>query len=405
MTDQPHGLVRDRVREDGPKLRAIMEFLSSRGLLKSLAQLEAETEVQFDGVFGEALVDNLMDKHLMGLHAVEDLPNISPPHEFPFPGECATDIHLVSEVCHGTANPTSVVWHPTDQKVLLTGGADGRVLMWNLLELNVLLEATVPSPVLFLDWSISGFIAVACMGGELEVHRLVDGELQVVLSEKPLDTNRMNSTKFSPDGLFLVASGKHTTAAIYECSGDRWLLRKGIRCSREVASVAWVDEYTLLIAESGNCMIQVHRLDTGHFRTIGQICMNLSLRDPRTEYSSLAMSVDPTRRFLVACTSRNSALLFKLPENWATDTVCVPDKVLYGMSVGIYDVPSACFSRDSSFVYVTSDKEIMVFETRTGCRAFNLEVSPSKPIRCMSRHMAIDTLAMVSFDKHLRLLL
>ena len=133
--------------------------------------------------------------------------------------------------------------------------------------------------------------------------------------------------------------------------------------------------------------------------------MNLSLRDPRTAYTTLELAWNPEHRLLAACTSRNSCLLFKLPVEFSNDEWKSPCalKAFYGMSIGIYDLPSVAFSLDGTFLYVTSDKEIMVFEVKSGHKIFVLQASETRSIRCMRRHRELDILATVSFDKYLKI--
>jgi WD40 repeat protein len=72
------------------------------------------------------------------------------------------------------------------------------------------------------------------------------------------------------------------------------------------------------------------------------------------------------------------------------------------MSIGIYDFPACAFSADGSFLFFTSNKDIIVFEVRTGHKVFTILGSSDKPIRSMAKRG--DLIATVSFDKSLYVL-
>ena len=386
----PEGLVRDRVREDVIKLDSIYQYLISRGLVKTLAQLEAETEYPYPGA-SQVSLDLLIDTYLASnAHSVEK----DSTEGIPIPGVCVLEVDSAIPSFHGMSNPTCVVWHPSDSEILLTGGADSRVVMVKSGE--ILDSFTLPSPPLSIDWAESNDVAIACMGGELVWMNVAD-KISFIKSTKPHNNSRVNSVKFSTS--FAASCGKDISALIWKKISGVYEIIASVRCMREIASIAWAADDVVCVAETGNCMIQLHKVDENVLKPIGEICMNLSLSDPRTEYTALAMCVEG--KFLAVSTSRNSALLFSLPKKGET---CTPLKVFYGMSVGIYDVPAISFSIDCSFVYVTSDKEILVFECATAHKAFTIEISNSRTVRGMAHHRLFDQIATVSFDKQLSIL-
>ena len=387
-------IAKDKVRQDGFKLQLIFQFLQSRGLIATIAQLEEESLHVNAGIVGETTLDELADEFLK--RKTSDISSTdSLICEIPPAGICATNVLSTVESIHGSANPTCVAFHPTDSDIVITGATDKQIIKRQ--QGKELMSKTLPSPPLCMDWA-DEWIVVGCMGGEVVVISAQSFAEITIL--KPHGINRINYVQFSSHlGNKFATCGKELSVAIY--ASPQWAIYATIQCKKEVASLCWISDDCLCVAETGECILTVWSIQDKKTQIVGQICMNLAIYDPReSEYTALTMAVDNTCKFLTVCTNRNSALLFSIPEKWNKDPE-VPIKVLYGMSVGIYDVPSIAFSIDSSFVYVSSDKEIVVFEAKTGFKAFTINVSASRSIRNMKRHPLVDKLATVSFDKQL----
>lgn len=388
----------DKLREDGAKLQIILQFLESRGLLKTIAQLEEEAGITFsESVVKEGgVLDAVLDEYLAKL--AEPLPPyISPFDDLPSPSVCVTDVYKTIHDIHGPANPTCVAWHPVLENVVVSGGVDRKLIFRDIDSESILHQILLPSPVLCLDWVRPDQLVAGCMGGEV-VFVTENGE--IISVQKPHTHARISSVLYSPDGAFVATCGKDISVRILR-SQDQSPVGT-IRCMREVSSICWIDANSLVVAESDNPLLGVYRLQDGKMFKIGQLCMNLHLYDPLTANSTLAMSFDPGHHLLLACTTRNSVLLFQLLDDWRE--ALTPIKTYYGMSIGIYDVPWVAFSLDASFVYATSDKEILVLETKTGHKVFTIKVSDSKPVRCMRRHQTYEAISTVSFDKKLNAL-
>ena len=400
----------DKLREDSSKLQAVMQFLESRGLMKTLTQLQLEADTEFNphALNEGALLDVALDRYMVASSPSGS--TIATTDPFPLPGECATDIAKEVPNVHGSGNPTCVAWHPRLPDVVVTGGADRRVIVNRVgLGDNEGSEAPLPSPVLSVDWSADGtHLSVGCMGGEVVMFAVAeDLTLNELCVSKPHGTAKVASVLFSPDGSLIATAANDIAVQIFKRTeaGFENVPTSTIRCIRDVSAIAWIDPTTLIVAETDQPLLSVYTVSTdARSICIGQICMNLSIDDPRTAYTTLALSFNAEQRILAACTNRNSALLFKPPNEWEMARVVCPVKALYGMSLGIYDIPSIATSVDGSFVYVSSDKEIVVFEARTGHRVFNIGISDSKPVRCMRRHPETDSLATVSFDKQLKII-
>lgn len=396
------GVLRDRIREDAMKLQIVMQFLESRGLDKSLAQLQVETETEFKpesveigGVF-DTVTEKYFAESLNPKHAIID-------DGLPKPGVCATDVtHQLVDI-HGNANPTCIAFHPTDSNLVVTGGADRRLIIRSVREDEIVASVDLPSPVLCVHWHDPG-IAVGCMGGEVFwiPHYGSQHTLSPTSCGKPHGNAKVSTVKFSPDGNTFATTAKHSSVFFFNtATGAK--LEQTVRCLRDVSAICWIDSTTILVAETDDPMIGIFSVSGEKAVKLGEICMNLSLRDPRTAYSALTMAWNSELRLLAVSTSRNSTLLFRLPITFSDDewqSPC-PLKALYGMSIGIYDLPSVEFSLDGTFLYVTSDKEILVFEIKSGHKIFTIRASDTNAIRGMRRHRQLDVLATVSFDKKL----
>jgi len=397
----PEGVLRDKIRQDEFKLQIIMQYLESRGLIKTLAQLEEESETLFacNALPIGGLLDLALDEYQRRLNVPESvLPGTI--YDLPEPGTCATEISLVHENVHDEFNPTAVAWGYADNS-LFTGGVDKRVQEWAIYSgkrLEKIREFNTPSPVLSIDTSVQGDVLVTCMGGEVQIN--TDHVF------KPHGTNRVTCGEFSPCGKFFATCGRDIAVHVfYKTMEGEWtqMGKSVVRCEKEISCICWITDEVLAVAETDNCMIGVYRVGENGKERIGQVCMNLSIDDPRTPFTMLNMTCQGN--LLAGCTTRNSALLFKIPDDLAElrETLC-PIKTYYGMSVGIYDFPAINFSTDGSFLLVTSDKEIIVFEVKTCHKVFALAGSRSKPIRSLSRHPYDDRIATVSFDKTLSVL-
>ena len=405
--------LRDKIREDETKLQAIMQFLESRGLVRTLAQLETETELTYNpGYHCEgAVLDRVMDllgrkENLEGNKSFPEKEVIA----IPEPGVCASCKVLAINSIHGESNPTCVVWHPYERNVLATGGADRKVFFWSIQGNGTKLgELILPSPVLSMDWcshQTGSIIAVGCMGGELLQFRIEAFDpfrFNNVSSVKPHGNARVTTLCFSENSTFLASIGKDFTLQIFGLEDNKFRpdATRTIRYTRELSSICWMDDETIIVAETENPILGIFNVSEVKPIRIGSICMNLSVNDPRTAYTTLSLSWSQEHRLLLSCTNRNSALLFSLPHIVAADDHICPVKTLYGMTIGTFDYPSSQFSLDGSHVYITSDREVLVFECVSGHRVFSLTSAGNKPIRCLRRGKLTDALACVSFDKTL----
>ena len=389
------GVLRDLIREDGRKIQSIMQFLKSRGLFKTLAQLENETETQFHSTSLEegSVLDEALDLYWSKNNVVSPSEQTTPISTLPIPGICATEITQVFHEVHGSANPTALAWHPHLDNILVTGGADRRLIFRDIREGNQLGEVSLASPVLSMEWNYDKLF-VGCMGGELYSLTVNETVAEYVpqLLGRPHGSKRITNIRGSTNGEFIATVAKDS--CVHFTGGQSV---PPIRCQRDVASVCWIDSSKIVVAEIDNPLLTVWGLVDGKWKPEYELCMNLSLMDPRTAYTSLTMAWNAEYNLLATCTSRNSVLLFKIPD------VC-PIKTLYGMSVGTYDNPSIEFSQDGSYLYIASELRVMVFEVRSGHNVFDIPVSKSKSIRCMRRHPASDLLATVSFDHRLSVL-
>ena len=403
------GILYDKIREDSEKIQIIMQYLESRGLMKTLAQLEEETGSVYSperlsegGVF-----DVLVDSRTSCLDNEKNSCVEEEEFKLPIPGSCATGIECVRNQIHASFNPTSVVWSKAEADIVFSGGVDSKILKWKLVDGEIVryeqFVLSVPSPVLYLDSSLIGHVVASCMGGEVVVfHDGKDGQTEPTAILRPHGTNRVTYASFSPNGRIIATCGRDIAVAFTQLNeSGEWVSVEGstIRFEREVSSICWISDEVIAVAETGNCMIGLYRIVNGTKELVGELCMNKSVRDPRSSYSMLAMTYHEELGLLAGCTSRNSAILFKLPDEMGNGNVACPIKTYYGMSIGIYDFPSIEFSVDGSFLYVTSDKHVLVFETKTCHKVFSICGSESKPIRSVKRDLLTDRLASVSFDK------
>ncbi|KAF4754805.1 hypothetical protein FOZ63_031406, partial [Perkinsus olseni] len=165
---------------------------------------------------------------------------------------------------HGArANPTCVVFHPTDSTLLATGGADREVKLWRDSEAGIEPTGLVfraPSPVLSLDWSPDGaFIAVGCMGGEVLAFDAATGE-EVGKSSHPTKTHVLRC-QFYPqvkgDGeLLLFSACRDMTVQFYErtrvegTQDFEWRRTGLLRQAQPVSAATWLecDEPVLAMA-------------------------------------------------------------------------------------------------------------------------------------------------------------
>ena len=405
MCSASEGIVADKIREDTSKIQIVMQYLESRGLMRSLAQIEEETGLTYMPMSLSAggILDTLIDSMEAAKGSSIEVGEISP---LPSPGECATSVVCKRDNIHGGMNPTSVVWSKYDSGKVFTGGVDGKIFQWKWDNEQLTQQGecwSTPSPVLFLDSSPDGFVVASCMGGEVLVYE-EGGSRDSLCVLKPHGTNRVTCVQFSPDGKMIASFGRDIAVSFTarQNNGD-WgeIPEATIRYEREISAICWISNDMIAVAETGNCMIGVYRITDSCRMMVGELCMNKSVRDPRSSYSMLTMTYHEEHRLLAGCTSRNSAILFTLPEKLKENDPVCPIKTYYGMSLGLYDFPSIMFSVDGSFLYITSDKELLVFEAKTCHKVFSVNGSESKPIRCVSRMLHSDVLATVSFDKYL----
>ena len=391
------GVQKDLIREDGEKLQCILQFLHSRGLVKTAAQLETEAEISFRNLQEGNILDSLLDEYFRNLKPSATPSTCASP--LPVPGCSITDVLHTFEDVHGSANPTCVRWHPEDTNLVATGGADRRVIIRNVESGDIIFEVQVASPVLSMDWNCPGFLVVGCMGGE--IYSINTDTWDVELRGKPHGTSRI---------LNIQSSGGVVASMAKDSCVNFFTLREPIsipplRFEKDVSSICWIDENTIVVSEIDNPMVSIWRLasDT-KWSQVSQLCMNLSQFDPRTAYTTLAMCWNSEHRLLGACTNRNSVILFHLPDVLTSSQMLCPVKTLYGMSAGVYDTPAIEFSKDGSHMYVTSDRRLLVFEIRSGHRIIAFDISDSKAVRSMHRHPLSDLVATVSFDRRLSIL-
>ena len=199
----------DKLREDSSKLQAVMQFLESRGLMKTLTQLQLEADTEFNphALNEGALLDVALDRYMVASSPSGS--TIATTDPFPLPGECATDIAKEVPNVHGSGNPTCVAWHPRLPDVVVTGGADRRVIVNRVgLGDNEGSEAPLPSPVLSVDWSADGtHLSVGCMGGEVvmcvKATRNGESSIRSILTGRQFDCHcceRYCCANFQADG-------------------------------------------------------------------------------------------------------------------------------------------------------------------------------------------------------------
>ncbi len=223
---------------------------------------------------------------------------------------------------------------------------------------------------------------------------------------KPHGTARILAVSTSPNKQIVATMAKHSCVHFFSLFGDTTATPKPLRFERDVTAICWIESDTLIVAETENPILTVWKVRDSAWTRIGQLCMNLSVYDPRTPYTTLVMSWNAEHRLLASATNRNSVLITNIPLELTVlrDAVICPCKTLYGMSIGLYDTPSIAFSFDGSHLYVTSDKSVLVFELRSGHAVISVPVSESKAIRCMQRHTSSDLVGTVSFDRKLSIL-
>ena len=401
------GVHKDLIREDEVKLQCILQFLHSRGLERTAAQLETESEIAYKPDFLKegSVIDSALDRYWSQSNSESDFTPQESRSVLPLPGTCVTEVIDSFENIHGSANPTCVCWHPEDTDLVVTGGADRRVIVRNISTGNTVLEREVASPVLALDWTNPEYIVIACMGGEVYTLQL-DESRHMHFVAKPHGTARILAVSTSPDKQIVATMAKHSCVHFFSLPGTDVPNPKPLRFERDVTAICWIEADTLVVAETENPILTVWGLRDSNWTRVGELCMNLSVYDPRTPYTTLVMSWNAEHRLLASATNRNSVLLTHLPSDLSLlgeDVIC-PCKTLYGMSIGVFDTPSIAFSFDGSHLYVTSDKSVLVFEIRSGHAVISIPVSESKAIRHMQRHPSVDMVATVSFDRKLSIL-
>jgi WD40 repeat protein len=375
----------ERTAHDTRKLRVIFQFLESRGLMDTLAALEIETEqIWCPGSVVERSLDTLIDETAV-------LSPVVPP---PVSRIAVTDLTSVTRNCHNSANPTCVSLAPDDR--IITGGADSRLVIWSG-EKKIEKEFQLPSPILSVDWSGRDQIVVGCMGGEVGW-----GTPESIQSiTRPHKTHRIGICTFDPSGEIYATASNQDTCVILHTDGTE--VARHLTTGPTVASVCWISDTKLVVAENGNCLMSLVCMQNQETKTVAQLCMNRYIDDPQSSpYTMLCLTYDRETKLLAGCTSRNSILLFDLSESDAS--VHTPTKTFYGMSIGVYDTPSICLSQDGTTIYVTNDNEVLLIDVSTGHKLYSIEISEDRAIRCMRRHMTRETIASVSFDKQLTIL-
>jgi WD40 repeat protein len=391
------GVQKDLIREDTEKLQCILQFLHSRGLAKTAAQLETEADISFRDLEEGNILDSLLDQYFCNQQpSVAPSTCVSP---LPLPGTSITDIFRSFNDVHGSANPTCVRWHPEETALVVTGGADRRVIFRNVETGDIVFEVQLASPVLSMDWQCPGFLVAGCMGGE--IYSIDSRSKNVRLVGKPHGTSRVLNIQSS--GGVVASMAKDSCVNCFRLDGV--ICVPPLRFEKDVSSICWIDNNTIVVSEIDNPIVSIWRLSSDtKWMQVSQLCMNLSQFDPRTPYTALAMCWNSQHRLLAACTNRNSVILFHLPDILRSDQMLCPIKTLYGMSAGVYDTPAVEFSKDGSHLYVTSDKRLLVFEIRSGHRIIAFDISDSKAVRSMHRHPLSDLVATVSFDRRLSIL-
>ena len=114
------GVVADKIREDNEKIQIVMQYLESRGLMRTLAQMEEETGAMYmPSILSEGgILDTLVDSRTTGTGHV----SVEVSSTLPMPGDCATQVACIHHGIHGTMNPTSVAWLKSSDNIILTGG-------------------------------------------------------------------------------------------------------------------------------------------------------------------------------------------------------------------------------------------------------------------------------------------
>ncbi|EER11994.1 Coronin-1A, putative [Perkinsus marinus ATCC 50983] len=377
------------------QLQAIFQYLMEHEYLEAFSVLQRESGVAYtEGSSDCSVLDRAVDMWYSAQYAAYgDSEESEGGPEDLLEGivkEAGVTPHAVvrsATAPHGArANPTCVVFHPTDSTLLATGGADREVKLWR--DSEAVIEPTglafhAPSPVLSLDWSPDGaFIAVGCMGGEVVVFDATTGE-QVGKSSHPTKTHVLRC-QFCPrvkgDGeLLLFSACRDMTVQFYErtrIEGSRdfeWRKTGLLRQAQPVSAATWLDcdEPVLVMAIENDPYMHYYSGET--LKNIGDYSLNPHKLDRHVSFRIRDM--------------------------------------YYGIDIDEYDNPSLAVSADRSFVLsTTTDKSgsyiggLAVFETFSQQKVMTIPVHERGAIRHMCFSKTDDKIASVSFEKSLKII-
>eukprot|EP00931_Biecheleriopsis_adriatica_P022033 TRINITY_DN14262_c0_g1_i1.p1 TRINITY_DN14262_c0_g1~~TRINITY_DN14262_c0_g1_i1.p1 ORF type:complete len:483 (+),score=94.86 TRINITY_DN14262_c0_g1_i1:146-1594(+) len=447
------------------QLKVILQYLQEKELLEALTALESETGVSYtDGdlpVFGvlEASLD-MFKNHFecndvlgkgqedAGARAAEEA--IQKLER----GVCCTG---PCSSCPGPAdslgaNVTAVAWVATkfDELLSVVATADRRLRLLGGFGGEVLAEyADFSSPPLSVDVAKAAEPAgsrcqellVTTMGGEAHLlqleRKLVQHQEEVYpspagqvekwsIQARQLfrdHQKQVTSGRFAPasdevggSSHFVTASRDHK-AQFYSRTDGKFCLIGTVAMQGEVTCCAWLGHTTCILAARDD-----HELHYWDMCSDGVSLPKESLRanlnalgDSIVSFTVLALAVSPNRSMVAACTDKCRVIVL---QPFTSRQL----RNLYGAVIGEYDMPSVCFSLDSSFLYVTStlphagdqrlpadeDKpftalvgQIAIFEVRKAQLVLQLACH-EKAVRCLDRHPLSENLVTGSFDKRVK---
>ncbi|KAF4686397.1 hypothetical protein FOZ60_005319 [Perkinsus olseni] len=321
---------------------------------------------------------------------------------------------------HGArANPTCVVFHPTDSTLLATGGADREVKLWRDSEAGIEPTGLVfraPSPV-FCP-STGALMAHSLLLDAWLAFDAATGE-EVGKSSHPTKTHVLRC-QFYPqvrgDGeLLLFSACRDMTVQFYErtrvegTQDFEWRKTGLLRQAQPVSAATWLecDEPVLAMAIENDPYMHYYSGET--LKNIGDYSLNPHKLDRHVSFrirDMLSWSMDG-HTFILCATDAHKLLLFRAFHH-------SPIRTYYGIDIDEYDNPSLAVSADRSFVLsTTTDKSGTSVHTLAvwpysrhslNKKVMTIPVHERGAIRHMCFSKIDDKIASVSFEKSLKII-